>query len=126
MFRVLGAAIALSLGLSGISSATEWVSVSTANQAINYVDIQSIRRSGSIAWYWTYTIYAEPDRDGVLSFASYESTDCDRRVVRLRKYIEYDSSRRTTFKTEPDDRGPLVKIDAGTPAEAIFRFVCLR
>ena len=126
MDRVLGVAIATLLSFPGASLASQWVSVVNTEQTSNYVDIHSIRRNGSIAWYWTYTVYPEPDPYGVLSFTSYESTDCSQKIVRLRHYIEYDSNRRTTLEISPGNSGPLVRIDTKSSAEAIFNFVCSR
>jgi|GEM_PF-2359802 len=124
MTRFLGFAIAAILAYPMPALADNWVNVAVGENGTNYVDTDSIDRSGDIAWYWTYTLFPEPDEAGVASFAAFESTDCNRRVVRLRQIIEYDRNRKVMFSSKPGNDGPLVNINPGTPGEAIFRFVC--
>ena len=126
MTRFLGFAIAALLAYPIPALADNWVSVAEGDDGTNYVNTDSIEKKGNIAWYWTYTVFQTPDADGVFSFAAYESTDCVRKVVRLRQYIEYDKSRQVMFSMEPGDSGPLVKINPGTSGEAVFKFVCSR
>ena len=113
--------------------AAEWTKV--AQNSVNdkfFVDTSSIQRNNSIAWYWEYREFPQPNNallDTTVAQPVYGavmrwSVDCTSKAQRLRKINAYTKNRQLIQKFDYGDSGLLSQPKPGSSAATVVNYVC--
>jgi hypothetical protein len=121
-FRNLIIAATLSLPLALVtqpaSAATWLLVVDSESGGSSYIDTDSIRRDESTVWYWAKNIMSNG------SFITYQSGDCNARLIRMREFHRYTSNGTLIGSSTPGDYGPLSRVIPDSVGEALLEQAC--
>jgi len=83
-----------------------------------YINPESVKRDGPIAWFWTKTVEASGYS------LEYWSVDCNARSLRIRESYRYTTKGTLTSSSTRGDDAPLQRVIPDSKGEELFTEVC--
>lgn len=87
----------------------------------SYVDVNSLKRSGGVVWYWVKVIGVQAKDDGIYRTDGYNSVDCRTGKTRAIRMRFYDSNQRLLDTRDLEDGGIVGTVSLNYP---VVRYVC--
>ena len=110
------------------AEASAWFMVTPATSnlaAVQMADAASIRNDGQYIEIWTHLFYKEPV-NGVKSYMMQFAVDCERRMARQKRYIDYDENFRVidSGDSSPTADGAFRSMAPDTIGDLTITFAC--
>lgn len=91
--------------------------------SLSYVDVNTVQRNGSTAFFWHYSFY--PDNMNAFDSALFfNSVDCKTRRMRQRYAAAYDKDGNLIGVDDPGDQGLILTIQSGTALDRVIGIAC--
>ncbi|MBW4471823.1 MAG: hypothetical protein KME45_15635 [Stenomitos rutilans HA7619-LM2] len=134
-FQIAAAVVIAALQLQSSTPALakeKWVYISSDRSFQYYVDVNSLKRKGNFAWFWSGAAVIIPpdvkpdDRFYRVRFiALYESVDCRSGATRLRSLRSYDKNQNLIPELSDDAKNGGL-LGSGDRKHPVMRYVCRR
>lgn len=106
---------------SQVQAAEKWVSISQEQGVQISIDANSIKKRGSIAWFWLHIMNSQV-KQGPQQMLIYASADCRGRSARIRKMVIYNERGQALNSADMGDDGPLNSFIPNN--DPVLRYVC--
>jgi hypothetical protein len=106
-----------------------WIRLLSEGNKLWFIDTGSIKKSGSVRYFWSYIQADMPMPEGdslVAGSAYYLSVDCKKKMYRLRHAQTLDSNGKVIREENYGDSRPMTEINPGTGEAASINYVCAR